>query len=556
MASTNAKVNNLLNLVSSSALDKNAVWVHAIRSLPRANLDAILNLLEWDKYNLNIADFNLSPLLKDLRITHDDNDELFRLKNLFCLMKEQSSTCLQGVSLKVFKGFKEKLFMQRQKKLDVTEIWEHLIHNLNLELEDRKPDAFKNHGPYHSLAMLSNNQVISDNTVSELDKSERPVPTPDIVLETINMHYYFFGDVNDPIVIPFKNANGSLKFQGHPFTNCSYFNLFKDDLFLCMALWSKIISNSKLTVASIACRYMITLPGADRNKAALRNNSSSQECMVYWAICDSTHNEVSSLRSCPDFLIKLVENVQIDNETFKMVPKVNADNRTFQPFYLTLDIVPKLKMFLNRIEIPFLIPSEIITPGIIKKLEGLCEFGSCNRLSNSEGLDIEFELKFDNSKQKRHGYIECKYQDKPLSDIEAKDYINKAKNRGSPFSLLVTFSLCEDLKTKNYFVKERTQPVRTKQIITNAKKVKSDFETGRTEQNDETAIFNEIEIFDETKQNENAVKTAGQIKKIDKMSIYSIFYKESQMEIVPLIEHENPERVFIIIETNFCLPKI
>ena len=42
---------------------------------------------------------------------------------------------------------------------------------------------------------------------------------------------------------------------------------------------------------------------------------------------------------------------------------------------------------------------------------------------------------------------------------------------------------------------------------------------------------------------------------IDGFSVYSVFYFENKLKIVPLVERINPKGVFIIVQTNFSIPK-
>jgi hypothetical protein len=500
LASTSARVNNLLNVGSASALKENYIWVNAIRTLPQANMKAIIHILDWDKYSNEKCELDLKMILEALKINYQPC-YFSRLQNLLLIMGQQSKTCLQGVAVYVHSAFKDGLLKQSGNQLDVVAIWEQIVHFLHDKLEKRKPAAFRNDGPFHSLAMISNFRVISDNNLRKLDNSNRPVPTAEIVLGTINSHYYYFGNVDDPIVIPFINNAGRLKCDSHPYNNCSNFNLFKDDMFLCMAIWYNICSESVVSVASIMDRYINTLSKAFKNWNALRNDSGSQECMVYWALCNSSHKAIHSLIPCPLFLNTFIENVQVDQESLRIIRENNESE--------TIDSLPKLEAFLARIKIPYLVPAEIISSEIISKLDGLCKFGNCTRLSNKSGLDIGFELFLDDIVRK--GFVECKYHDKSLSDLEAKKYINKAKANLSPFSMLLTYSLNDELKTINYFNSQKRQPGRQKKAKAN---------------------------------------------QIEGISVYSIYHTSEQLKIVPLIEYDNPEGVFIIIQTNFCIPKV
>ena len=85
-----------------------------------------------------------------------------------------------------------------------------------------------------------------------------------------------------------------------------------------------------------------------------------------------------------------------------------------------------------------LLPGEIVAKKIRDKLNGLCSFGKCNRLRDSEGINTGFDLFLEGIPLK--GFVECKYTDENLEKFTILDYIIKAKLKKSPFSMLVTYS--------------------------------------------------------------------------------------------------------------------
>ena len=124
---------NLLNVssYSESALNTDITWVHAIRTLPPANVKAILNVLNWSRYVGENGEFNANMLLDELNIQYQSSDQEFmQLENLLWLMKKQSETCLQGVSLIVFKALKAGLEAQQAEQFYLRE-----------KLQNRKPKA-------------------------------------------------------------------------------------------------------------------------------------------------------------------------------------------------------------------------------------------------------------------------------------------------------------------------------------------------------------------------------------------------------------------------------
>jgi len=140
--------------------------VHAIRKLPSANIKAIINLLNWGTYADDENNIDIMILLADLNIGHD-NSAKDSLVNLVSFMKDQSKTCLQGVSLVAYKALKEKLMEQSGTSLNVQVIWEHILTSLREKILSKKLGAFSIDGPYHSLSMMLNHQLIKERRRTE-----------------------------------------------------------------------------------------------------------------------------------------------------------------------------------------------------------------------------------------------------------------------------------------------------------------------------------------------------------------------------------------------------
>ena len=499
LASTSARINNLLDPSAISdagtAPKDNTVWVNTIRKLPKASIKAIFKSLDWERFLNARNEFDSESLLNYYNfVSNPAERNLFHA--LVSFLIQQSETCLQGLSLIVFQEMKTMLLQQSVRTrplLNTRAIWEHILTQLRKRLYKRKSSAFYSDGPYHSLAMLSNCNVISDNS----EVSNNPVPTAEVVMQTINNHFYYFACEEYPEIIPFEYDGNSLIYGAEPFANCSYFNLFKDDVLLCMALWIQITANNNVPVADIICRFICNR----RNVQAL--NSCAKECMVYWSLCNSTHREMGAVIHGPEFFIRFIKNIQIDqaNSAFSN-RKLSIRVYPFNLNVASLKSFPFLEKFLSKIGIPYLVPENFDVKTL---LQGLCTFGSCSLAANQSGFDIKFDLLYDNKQRK--GLIECKCIDTGLSLSEAKSSIEKAKKENFPFNMLVTYSLCKELKTENYFVSKRGEP--------------------------------------------QPKKTKSAVNRIDRMAVYSVFYAEQQMKIIPLLEHDNPDGVFVIVQTNF-----
>lgn len=566
LASTNAKVNNLLNTSSDSAPRKNAIWVHAIRALPKASMSAILHLLNWNGYADDNGNICAEGLLEGLEIQYE-SVEFNLLENLLFLMRNQSETCLQGTALDVYSAFKEQLWGQRGKQLDTKAIWKHILPHLRQLLIERKPSAFSGYGPFHSLAMLSDYQMVVEN---EIQLKNQRAPSAEIVLGTINGHYYFFGRPRDKNILPFGYSGGELSLNGIIYETCSHFKLFSENLFFCMATWIQVdmdtaTNENRVSVASVVTKYIHKLRNAGKNKKAVKNNSSAQECVVHWGLCYSTFRDFASLNPGLPFLERFIETIQIDPDTIDMVNSSNIKPNTkvkglMNPVRLSSCV--GLVAFLSQIQIPYLLPSDIISEEIRGRLNGLCQIGKCNRLPDNFGIDLEFDLIYNNEMMR--GFVECKYVDVNLSKLIVLEYIIRARRHNSPFSMIITYSMQRCLKSaalwsSEFESSEVNEEESTTQYLSD-KMVKMEIaEKGNGRRNKRE--LNRIQARKEKaerkrKKEESMEKIRLMENQIDNVSIYSIFYEGNQMKAVPLIEFEDPKGVFLIIQTNFIVPKI
>ena len=199
----------------------------------------------------------------------------------------------------------------------------------------------------------------------------------------------------------------------------------------------------------------------------------------------------------------------------------------------------------------------------------MCTIGKCNRLATKERIDIEFDLFFDGKPCK--GFVECKYVDANVGKSTVIDYIIRSNSYNSPFSMLVTYSMQKSLKSAELWknlaksseyvaldhatVREATftKPTRKKPKVRQIS-----VEERKEIENDEKEKLEKS--LEKEEEEEEALKKKEKEEEISKImegiSIYSVFYENRQLIAVPLVEFENPKSVFVIIETNFTVPKI
>lgn len=557
MASTSAKINNLLNVrkTGASAPKEDDVWVHAIRKLPKASIKAIFKLLGWDAYATDPDNFQTSRLLSDLAINTDasgTNSGL--LHNLITLMIHDSKTCLQGVSLITFRALKDKLLELRGNRqlLNTKTVFEYILDKLRNKIKSRKEAAFSDSdsGPYYSLAMMmSNYQIFKEN--DEIEGLCNLKTNSETILRTINEHFYFFGKPDDLSVIPFGYMNKRLTIEGITYKICSHFKLFPENTLFCMALWKGVnmeLDDEEPSVASIVSDSIYELNNFSGNPVALKNDSATQESMVHWALCYSTMRNVSELKPGAQFLERFINLIQLKQSTSRPFGLRNL---------FKINSCPELVTFLSNIKIPYLLPPNNVTRNIERNLLGLCRFGTCSRQADQSGIDIDFDLLYQDAPMP--GFVECKYVDVNLSKKTVLNYIIRTRGKNSPFSMIVTFSLQKRLKNANlwqaedYTEEDEEDEKQTSDDSENLLGKRTKFDSNALSAEEQRKIEQRQRI--EERKRKRILEEREMESKISGISIYSVYYAENDLKIVPLVKVPNPTGIFMIIQTNFFVPK-
>jgi hypothetical protein len=459
-------------------------------------------------------------------------------------MVSQSKTCLQGSSYYSFNFFvKEIIKSYEGKTLNSSALWNSICKEIHNTFKGRKEKAFfENDGKYFSLRMFSTNKKFSEdqiksrrsNNIADMQTTETEAETETeaaiMVKKSIDYHFYHFGDANSPSVIQFGHNKYGLTLTGEPYQLRSHFLPFIKDSFTSFALWddvprSRSHSNLKFTIASITQKYVNCLEGLPVNASAESNNFRAQEVMTYWSIGNASHQNFNGKTRGVEFFLDFFKNIQI------------LDSHSLDELK-GLRLPEKLESFLNTLTIPYLLP-EAPSNDFKSSLAGLCDFDVVYRCSNLLKMDAGFYLR-------RHGqscpaFVECKYRDKPQGLSEIKPYINTAKSENSVLTFFVAKKIHDNLKVDGKVAKSahvRPTTLRSSTLLN----LKADDSV--------------------------AGPASKKAKKDFKLNIYSLFFtcrdekaiiysgNGNNLSIKIIEEHDNPDGVFIVLETNFNVWKV
>jgi hypothetical protein len=425
--------------------------------------------------------------------------------------------------------------------LNSSALWNSICKEIHNTFKGRKGRAFfGNDGKYFSLRMFSTNKKFSEDQIkSRISNNNANIQTTEtegeneteaaiMVKKSIDYHFYHFGDEDSPSVIQFGHDEVGLTLKKMPYKIRSHFTPFYKDSFTSFALWNNdpnYNDTNLCTVASITQNYVNCLEVLPVNASAESNDFRAQEIMTYWSIANASHLSLNGTTGGAQFFLNFFKNIQIlDSHSLDELKELRLPR--------------KLQYFLNTLTIPYLLPEEP-SNDFKSSLAGLCDFDVVYRCPNSSGMDVGFYLR-------RHGqycpaFVECKYRDKPQGLSEIKPYVGTAKRKNSVLTFFVAKKIHDNLKVDGEIAKSahvRPTTLRSSTLLN----LKADDSV--------------------------AGPASKKAKKDFKLNIYSLFftchderafiYKRNgkKLAIKIIEEHDNPDGVFIVLETNFDVWKV
>lgn len=303
LSSTNATVNNMLNIGSPSSRSVDYYWVSAAIRTSKVYVSSICkNLKVTEDF---VLEKYLSPdlktfltvsgserefkILSDLNIT-SVSVERVKLTKLWKLLLDQSETGLQGIVSQAFLNLIESLKSSLGSQLNVKSIWVSICDDLSGRIFKRKMNAFHNNGPYYSLRMFSTEKTLSA-------KSEQK--GNNFIEKSIDRHFYYFGSRDDPVTLNLDYDGRELYFNRNPYDLCSHFLPFDRNILLNMGIWKN--NCNKTSIASIVAKHRKHISDALPNIHAKSNDFRAQETMSYWAIanCKASSERLKDMNLFP-----------------------------------------------------------------------------------------------------------------------------------------------------------------------------------------------------------------------------------------------------------------
>jgi hypothetical protein len=200
-----------------------------------------------------------------------------------------------------------------------------------------------------------------------------------------------------------------------------------------------------------------------------------------------------------------------------------------------LRLPEKLASFLNTLTIPYLLP-ERASEAFKLSLADLCDFGVAYKYASASKMDVGFDVR--RNDKSCHAFIQCKYIDDTQGNIEIEPYIKSAKSKNSVLTFLVAFKAHDNINFDLAKSVQSTKPSTRDRRSSTLNLVADDSFSG-------------------------PVAKKAKKEKDFKLNIYSfsftcrdekdIIYKGNgkNLSIKIIEEHENPDGVFIFLESNF-----
>ena len=267
---------------------------------------------------------------------------------------------------------------------------------------------------------------------------------------SVNENLYFFGEIPeshqyDNIITLVKSTEEiHLSSETEAYTFKSYISNFSSDVLTHMILWNLLyipsssnILNAKFrTIADVILSYYNAPKSHNpENSLALKANHDFQEHLALLAIANASHlsfdGSVDGVSALKEFAIQV--QVLSDQLSRYEISKL----RDF-----ISDIPPALEIFLSNIKLPYLIPQKFDE----SYLKNLVQTGVCERLEDSEGIDISFTIR-----DRKSGYIECKNLKDNVSRSHVKKYALRAIKNKSPMTILLVNTAGSSIRSQKEF---------------------------------------------------------------------------------------------------------
>jgi hypothetical protein len=198
-----------------------------------------------------------------------------------------------------------------------------------------------------------------------------------------------------------------------------------------------------------------------------------------------------------------------------------------------LRLPEKLASFLNTLTIPYLLP-ERASKAFKLSLADLCDFGVAYKYASASKMDVGFDVRRNDISC--HAFIQCKYIDDTQGNIEIEPYIKSAKSKNSVLTFLVAFKAHDNINFDLAKSVQCTKPSTSDRRSSKLNLVADDSVAGPVVKKAKNFFKLNIYSFCFTCRDEKAI-------------IYKGNGKKFSIKIIE--EHENPDGVFIFLESNF-----
>ena len=542
LAATNSNIANFVRISENSASRHEPFqpWVKLITKLPPADpfFLAEFCLFEHNGEVRPLSSFivngivdvpNLFAFLRIINHNHVPN----KINSLFKLILDQGKTCLPGILFFIFQNldkiFKDSASEMNSSDLDFDKlVWRNICKTLYFEIRGRKE--------IDSIKSIFAGCYIMSSHISCFDDDF----TTEFRIEFIDKHFYHLGTPNTAAIQSMVVFNDNLYFENEDISRTtsdnwrcrSYFSKFNEDIFLHIASWGQIsplqlpgqsygICYDKKTTLAQNLEQM-NFPEVFKNLFALKKNFKAQETLICWAVGNASHFDITGKTTGLDFLREFSGHIQ----SFKTLSKI-ANSCFPREFLCMSDVSAKLMNFLNCFTVPYCVQTPLTEmnlsdPNFIGLLSNFMEIEYFFRCADKEGFDLSFKINF--SGELCDASAECKYEEKP-SDLQTiMDYSKKSIRKKTKLTLFIASNLREELKVPY----------------------------------SSTLFLNQCQCLGIT-YNRNVNEATGPDFKLNHYSlcISPDGLDANKLRINNLFEHhEDPDGIFLIIETNFLLPKV
>ena len=477
--------------------------------------------MKLDKYIEN-DQLNFDLLVNDLI---GINEDAFHVKAVLEFLFEQLNTNLPGLVTECIKITLSKLSAYKEKPFDLKSLWPKILKKTTKLLCKKNKEML-----YEESLILTS--ILASGIVEFNRLSLENCAT------FVEGHYCFYGFSSESIFdIYVENSKSPslIKKKDSEYRHPVHFPDLEEDFLMKICCTNTWFSNLDATgkVRGTLAQYYTThlysqLTFPIDSKKDIKNHYAIKN-LALWTICLGSHLSKTGNAKALEAIEHFVRNIQ----------SIKLSHGETGIDFTPLVVPDGLKMFLERIEFPYLLTDTKKHEEIVKRVSGFMTMGDCELKPKKLSWDVTFDAKIIGETGFKKCHIDCKLWTKSAGIPAVYKYYEQACKDSSPITIII--------------VKGFTKSLQPSDVLENLNTISRNVEMESDSDSD-----NEESAKKKVKRDYIGLLGALWENQSNNLNIYTIKFDKSDFSFkcTAIKEFDSPTGVFIIVDSNFMPPSL